>query len=426
MFDSNYAELTADEAAAEFARLERERRRVDAEVIALLDAVDRSQVFRADGHFSARIMMRLHGHLSGPEASQRDRVMRCLRDLPEIAQAYADGGVGTDQVRRIAAVWANQRVREQLIACESVFLESAQRMEFVEFDGFCEQWTNLVDADGAHDAAKRRWRRRRVSVDQDLNGFWSLDGRLMSSDGADLREVLDEMAGALRLADVEAAKEAHGDEWRRHLPRTMAQLRHDAFVELVNRGASVGPDGRPVERTLNRVIDDATYEHHLALLVGAEPEPLDPTDPHRISRTADGTYVNPAELVARSLVDHVRRMVVDAAGVVIDLGRRSRLFTGNARDAALLSEVRCYWTGCWVPATGCQIDHLLPWEREGRTHPGNGAPACGTHNRIKQQGFHTWRDTSGAWHLARPDGTPVPDHRTHWPPEGGAALGNVA
>ncbi|MEZ5168031.1 MAG: hypothetical protein R2695_16650 [Acidimicrobiales bacterium] len=42
-------------------------------------------------------------------------------------------------------------------------------------------------------------------------------------------------------------------------------------------------------------------------------------------------------------------------------------------------------------------------------------PACGTHNRIKQRGFHTWRQPDGYWRITAPDGTPVPDALTHWP-----------
>jgi hypothetical protein len=33
------------------------------------------------------------------------------------------------------------------------------------------------------------------------------------------------------------------------------------------------------------------------------------------------------------LWEHIRRVVRDASGVVIDMGRRSRLFTGAARQA---------------------------------------------------------------------------------------------
>jgi len=414
MFGSS-VNFDADAAAAEIARLERETRRLDARRIALLDRIDRSGVYRTDGHFSARVMMRLHAHLSGPEASQRDRVMKCLRVLPSIAESFCDGLVGTDQVRRIAAVWANPRVREYVSVCEDEFLLAAREMEFLEFDRFCVEWTNRVDQDGAADKANRRWRRRNIEAVEDFNGFWDLRGRLMSVDGAQFSEVLARLVDALRLADIEAAQAEFGEEWRAHLPRTNPQLRYDAFMELVRRGAAVGPSGQPLDTCTDLVIDEKTYEHHAARLVGAEPPPIDPTDRNRFSRTVDGRYINPAEIVARSLVDHVRRVVVNSAGVVIDLGRRSRLFTGNARDAALLSEVACYWTGCWIPASKCQIDHLMPWKRHGRTNPGNGAPGCGKHNRIKEQGFHAWRIDAGEWSLTRPDGTPVPDHLTHWP-----------
>ncbi len=405
----------ADTAATEIARLEREARRLDAERIALLDRIDASGVFRSDAHFSAKVMMRLHGQLSGAEAYQRDRVMKCLRDLPTIAECYADGLVGTDQIRRIAAVWANPRVREYVAVCEDEFLLAARELEYPDFDTFCVQWVNHVDQDGAHNKANRRWQRRNIEATQDFNGFYDLRGRMMSLDGAEFREVLDRLVDALRLTDIEQAQADHGDNWRVHLPRTTAQLRYDAFMELIRRGATVGPDSQPLDTCTNLVIDNKTYEHQLAKLVGATPAPIDPTDRNRFSRTPDGTYINPAEIVAQSLVDHIRRVVTNTAGVVIDLGRRSRLFTGNARDAALLSETACYWTGCWTPASKCQIDHLVPWGNHGRTNPGNGAPACGHHNRTKQHGFHTWRTPTGQWNLTRPDGTPVPDHLTHWP-----------
>ncbi|MEZ5168030.1 MAG: hypothetical protein R2695_16645 [Acidimicrobiales bacterium] len=77
-------------------------------------------------------------------------VMRCLRDLPAVADAYADGLVGTDQVRRIAAVWAIPRVTALMVAAESTFLDAAQQMEYTDFDSFCAQWVGLVDVDGAH------------------------------------------------------------------------------------------------------------------------------------------------------------------------------------------------------------------------------------------------------------------------------------
>jgi len=41
----------------------------------------------------------------------------------------------------------------------------------------------------------------------------------------------------------------------------------------------------------------------------------------------------------------LRRVVIDSKGVVIELGRTSRLFTGHARDAVMLLEPALYLAG---------------------------------------------------------------------------------
>jgi hypothetical protein len=128
---------------------------------------------------------------------------------------------------------------------------------------------------------------------------------------------------------------------------------------------------------------------------------------HRCS-SLDGRPVDAREAVAAALVGQVRRVVVGADGVVIDLGRRRRLFTGAAQLAVRLSSIHCYWPGCNVIVTRCQTDHLIPWaDHGGSTNPRNGGPACGKHNRLKEHGYTVHRDHTGAWHITRPDGTQI-------------------
>jgi hypothetical protein len=128
---------------------------------------------------------------------------------------------------------------------------------------------------------------------------------------------------------------------------------------------------------------------------------------HRCS-SLDGRPVDAREAVAAALVGHVRRVVVGADGVVTDLGRRRRLFTGAAQLAVRLSSIHCYWPGCNVVVTQCQTDHLIPWaDHGGSTNPRNGGPACGKHNRLKEHGYTVRRDHTGAWHITRPDGTQI-------------------
>lgn len=127
---------------------------------------------------------------------------------------------------------------------------------------------------------------------------------------------------------------------------------------------------------------------------------------HRCS-TFNGVPVDPTEAMVVGLWARVRRVVVDARGVTIDLGT-ARYFTGSARHAVLVTNPRCIWPGCDTPADSCEVDHLHEHQHGGRTHAGNGAPLCGRHNRHKHNHrFQIQREPTGGYTVLRPDGTPL-------------------
>ena len=101
----------------------------------------------------------------------------------------------------------------------------------------------------------------------------------------------------------------------------------------------------------------------------------------------------------------MRRVVLDSAGVVIDLGRRRRLFTGATAEAVRLAATRCGFQGCDIAVSLCEIDHLIDWARHGRTAPHNGSPLCRTQNQAKNRCFRLERDDNGRLHTYRPDTT---------------------
>jgi hypothetical protein len=105
----------------------------------------------------------------------------------------------------------------------------------------------------------------------------------------------------------------------------------------------------------------------------------------------------------------VRRVIVDAHGVVIDHGRKQRLFAGAARDAARLLAVRCGHRGCDVPAEFCDIDHVDEWAADhGETNQANALPLCGSHDRWKhRKRLRGRRDRYGRIHLIRTDGSVI-------------------
>ncbi|MEV4461983.1 DUF222 domain-containing protein, partial [Microbispora sp. NPDC049633] len=59
------------------------------------------------------------------------------------------------------------------------------------------------------------------------------------------------------------------------------------------------------------------------------------------------------------------RLVMDADGQVLDMGRKVRLATPAQRRAVFARYATCWIDGCPLPATKCQIDHADNWSTGG-------------------------------------------------------------
>ena len=223
--------------------------------------------------------------------------------------------------------------------------------------------------------------------------------------GAQLKEVFEAFVHAEFLADWEAGVAIHGDKMCVSLmARTERQRRFDAMLAVFAAAAGSGVLAN-FEPTVNILWDQASFEHTLEKALGGSPEPLDPSVPHRCE-TADGVQLDPMDVLVAAAVGHVRRVVIDSAGVVIDLGRKQRLFTGPLREILLALARHCFEPGCHHSPR--EVDHVLPYSQAGPTNSRNGGPACGHHNRWRSRhGYTVRRGQHGHWHHYRPDGTEV-------------------
>jgi hypothetical protein len=278
---------------------------------------------------------------------------------------------------------------------------------FNEFDVVIQRWQALADADGAHGAHERAHTHRDAHVNiVGEHAYIDAHGGVVA--GSVIEEIFAHFCDTEFRADWDAGVAQWGD--RMHpglLDRSGAQRRFDALLAIFTTAAASGVAG-VFNPLVNVIVDHTTLEHHLATIAGAHVAPLDPaTVDDRRCETSTGHQIDPADMVAAALCGHVRRVVLDTTGVVIDLGRRARLFTGGARDAVLLADRWCMWAGCDLRSGRCQTDHTTPWANNGPTRPDNGGPGCARHNRWKQRGYRTWRDEHGHWHTYRPDGTEI-------------------
>lgn len=401
------------------AAVEVEARRLASVQVELLAAVDYRALYSIDGHANAKVMVRHLCRLSPAHAASRMRIVKAVRDLPALEAAWAQGGIGIDQMALVGRVHANPRVRAALPAFQDDLITLARRCSFPDFELAIRRWEQLADADGPEPRNTVNHHNRDVRLTQDsFDLSWRLHGQFGALQGAHLHELLDHFTQLEWQRDWAEARDKLGDNATiADLARTDAQRRADALEHLSRRAAGTPPGGSEPEVVHHVVWDADTYFATLHRLDCTDPacsavghgRPNQWYNPATYRcETLDGVPLEPVEAAVASLADRVRRVLINSKGVVIDLGRKTRLFTGSARLAVKLQHPTCIWPGCRVPTTACEADHLHPHGQGGPTNPDNGAPLCGRHNRWKQKGFTTWKDPTGAWHTQRPDGSEIP------------------
>ncbi|MGB8858974.1 MAG: HNH endonuclease signature motif containing protein, partial [Ilumatobacteraceae bacterium] len=328
----------------------------------------------------------------------------------------------------LARVAANPRVQAHLDASMDLLVQQARSLDYDQLVIVLARWESLADEHGTGDRNEKAHRNRNARLHLGDHDF-QLDANGGTAAGVQIKEILDAFAQTEFLADWEAGVAEHGEGMCPGLlARTDAQRRADALlaVFLTAAGAGTGADaggstGSNV--TVNLVMGYDRFCHHLHKALGGRPEAVDPLDPLELwqpCETADGHQIDPHDVLVAAAMGHVRRVVVDSAGVVVDAGRKQRLFTGALRELVLMSSPRCCWPGCHRPASQCEADHMLPYATAGPTRTGNGAPTCGHHNRWRTRGYLTRRDEHGHWHHHRPDNTEI-GWRAHTAPLGDLA-----
>jgi hypothetical protein len=389
--------------------IERARRQLEAGLIDVLDEADQQRVWATDGHTSVRAWALALTNTSGAEMMRRLQTMRALRDLDDVRERLRAGEIGVCQTRELAKAHANPRCRDQLGDSAELLTGHAQQLPFDEFVVVMRRWVALADPDGArrdHDTihAARNAHLSNVGDEYHLNAKGG------TAQGVTMEAVFRAFCDAEFATDWAAARDIHGDDvCAAHLARTPAQRRFDALHAIFAAAAASGTVKVP-DPLVNIIVDNDTFSEHVAHAAGGPKPSPDPADvDRRRCQTTDGVNLDPRDVVAAAVAGHIRRVVFDTAGVTINLGRKRRLFTGSARDAALLADTHCLWPGCRRHRV--DIDHREPWGRHGPTDQHNSAPLCNRHNRWKHHGYTVHRNPDGTHTITRPDGTPLDNPR---------------
>lgn len=260
---------------------------------------------------------------------------------------------------------------------------------------------------------------RRVAIEPECDGMAWLHALLPSADAARIDARLGACADAL-LADDE--------------PRTRAQLRADALVDLLldgtgARSGAPGADGSPgasigglrggdTPRTAStggearrapRLQPSVSVTVPVLALLGRSDEPaeLDGYGP---------IDAETARLLAAEAPSFHRILTHPETGAVLSVGRDSYAVPASLRALLRVRDGTCRFPGCNRPARRSEIDHSVDWQHGGATAHDNLAHLCSRHHHLKHEhrwrvdhepgGVLRWRSPAGREYTTTPDPPP--------------------
>jgi hypothetical protein len=354
--DGFIEEFTDDELHAFVVTLQRQRARLGAVAAEALARWDDRGVWAGDGSRTAAARLSRETNTSSQSAKVELRRARALRTMPATRSAVADGRLSIDHVDLLAR--ANQTWRDAVFADhEALLVEQCERLRFHDARRMVDYWCQRADADRAENDAEHRRRASHLHCSETIDGERMISGRLDPIGGSVVEAELLRLERELYLAD-------RGDG----VVRTGSQRCAAALVEMATRSASTPVDARRPKPLFTVLIGDQTLT--------------------RLCELADGTLLPPGQLGAWLGVADLETVLFDGPSRIVSVSRR-RTFTGALRRAIEVRDRRCqHPSGCDVPATACDVDHIVPRARNGETSQFHGRLECPTHNRRAERHDH--------------------------------------
>ncbi len=300
-----------------------------------------------------------------------------------------------DHVTVMSRAVANPRVTNHIIGLQELLIERAQEIPF-------EMWRNEVlgivetlDADGS-------FRPDQPDTPSILHllplfdGTTQLHAHLSPADSAIVDKALNDEADLLFRRYTRDHDESGGAT--RIPPR--AQLMAEALVSLCRKGAAIDLDSTAPARTEAVIVINADSPD-TATINNNNNVPI--PNRHFLGLLSDANW---------------RRIVLDANGDVLDLGRTRRLANPAQRRALDIRDGGCVFPGCDSPPSWCDAHHLTRWDDNGNTDLRNLVLLCRHHHGVIHRLNWTWAldPTNGRVRWTTPGGVELISQRHRQPP----------
>jgi Domain of unknown function (DUF222)/HNH endonuclease len=347
------------------------RERLEAETLRCLGEWDAARAWADESAFTPQAWLVQHTPVTKAEATRLLRTARLARDNERTGKLLANGDVSTSHVEVMARA---ARHREECFAeHEDALVDAATSLPPDSFRHVARRWRALADDALADSEAFDAFQARRLHCSATFRGTVVVDGELDPDGGAAVIAALN----ALDSPDPD-----HGPD----VPRSMAQRRADALVQLAQQSLADSETSQRRARTADVIIDADTF-------AGRPPADL-------LAARCELSGVGP---VPRRVVDRlccdasIGRVLRRGPSLIHDLGRRTPVVSPAQHRALAHRDGGCGFPGCDAPPEWCDGHHIVHWIRGGRTDLANLILLCRRHHVAVHE---------GGWRLTRePDGT---------------------
>ncbi len=306
------------------------------------------------------------------------KLVNLLRRLPGLAEALELGITTIAHLEALSAVATDRRseavefYRRQLVA-------DATALSAVEYEKLCARFAELADEHLAEPAGSDGYG---LTLRPTLFGEADITGHLTADQYATVGEALNTMNGP----DPAAAP----------VKRTVKQRNADALTDIchqhLNGNTASKDEDSGGKATVRRAKPTALISIDIDTALDTH---LDLARMHGFADTGDQIDMTKirAELLAggplpKFVTDlltcdaSLRRLVVDTAGIPLNIGRSTPTVTEAQRIALHVRDKGCVFPHCTRPAQWCDAHHVQPRSRGGPTDLHNLVLLCRHHHRL--------------------------------------------
>ena len=367
---------------------------------AMLDALDVDIVALLEASLTAEgpcvrgipeVELVTHGGFTRREAGEVVRRAHVIEDAPMVGDALASGSVSSGHVDALArGITIAGDAKNEFLALIPDLVDRASDLTVPQFAAEVTKAAKGVVTDGGLAVFEDQRRSTYLRIWNDASGM------------VNVRGMFDPETGALLQSRINAQVESMFHSGDRDIPvvchpwvEANDHRRAHALVSLLRDNSDSSAKGSGPRSDVVVHIDLDTLRRGLSSL-----------STHRSVYGAD----LPVETIRRLACDAtIIPLVLNGAGVPLDIGRGQRLATASQRRALEAAHTTCAFPGCGVAFHACQIHHIDYWEHGGPTDMTNMVPLCSQHHHAAHEGGWTLHLTPETRHLdAKPPGTSSP------------------